>query len=121
VTVVCHSLSCLLWLHVAAQGSVNASRVVLVSPPASAVLPDTAASFRLDGLAASAVRASASDELLLVSSDADPYNPSGAQRLYGDPLGLRVQVVPGAGHFTPGDGFGRWPWALEWCLAKESA
>jgi hypothetical protein len=47
--VVCHSLACLLWFHAAGRGANGAvERLLLVSPPASERVPDSAASFRLD-------------------------------------------------------------------------
>ncbi len=119
-TVVCHSLACLLWFHAAHLGSVPAvDRVLLVAPPASGNVPDSGASFRLDTIDAPAVRASAATEIAIACSDADPYNPVGAQALYGDPLDVTATVVPGAGHITPDSGYGHWPDALRWCLFSD--
>jgi predicted alpha/beta hydrolase family esterase len=118
--VVCHSLACLLWFHAAHRGIAAAvDRVLLVAPPASGKVPDSGSSFRLGTLDARAVRASARTGILIVSSDADPYNPAGAQALYGDPLGVTVTVIPGAGHITPATGHGYWPFAFRWCLAGD--
>ena len=114
--VVCHSLGCLLWMHSAPRrGGRLAERVLFVAPPASDALPDVAASFRIDALDRDAILDSAGGEITLVCSDADPYNPAGAQGLYGDPLGIAATVIPGAGHISVDDGFGPWPFALEWC------
>jgi uncharacterized protein len=116
-TVICHSLACLLWFHAAARGVIEPiDRVLLVAPPASEAVPDSAESFRLADLDANAVRTSATQELLIVCSDSDPYNPSGAQSLYGEPLGLNAIILEGAGHITPDSGFGPWPFSIEWCL-----
>jgi predicted alpha/beta hydrolase family esterase len=52
----------------------------------------------------------------LACSDADPYNPTGAQSLYGDALGVPGTIVEGAGHITADTGYGPWPFATEWCL-----
>ena len=50
-------------------------------------------------------------------SDADSYSTEGtAAELYGAPLGLDSEVLPGAGHLTIDDGYGPWPAALAWCL-----
>ncbi len=115
-TVVCHSLSCLLFFH--AAGSVDpVERLLLVAPPASEAVPEAAATFRIGTPDGSAVRASAG-EIMLIGSDNDPYNADGVQTRYGDPLGLTALVLPGAGHITPDSGFGPWPWALSWCLAE---
>jgi predicted alpha/beta hydrolase family esterase len=115
--VVCHSLACLLWFHAAERGIGSpVDRLLLVSPPASAQVPDGGASFRLDSLDTDAVRSSVTGEIAIACSDADPYNPAGAQSLYGDPLAVTATIVEGAGHITPDSGFGPWPFAVEWCL-----
>jgi predicted alpha/beta hydrolase family esterase len=119
-TVVCHSLACLLWFHAARLGIFPAvDRVLLVAPPASGNVPDAGASFRLDTIDAAAVRASAATEIAIACSDADPYNPTGAQALYGDPLGVTATVIVGGGHITPDSGYGQWPFALRWCLSSD--
>jgi uncharacterized protein len=119
-TVICHSLACLLWFHAASRkldADWSVDRVLLVSPPDSAQVPDAAASFRIVDLDIAAVQRSARCELTIVCSDADPYNPAGAQALYGDQLGIRVTLIPGAGHITPASGYGRWPWVKDWTTA----
>lgn len=115
--VVCHSLACLLWFR-ATERAVGSpvDRLLLVSPPASERVPDGGASFRLDSFDTDAVRRSVNGEIAIVCSDADPYNPAGAQGLYGDPLGVTATIIEGAGHITPDTGFGPWSFAVEWCL-----
>lgn len=115
LTVVCHSLACLLWFHAAGQGHDPVRRLLLVSPPDSAVVPDAASSFRISRFTPGPVTASAR-ELAIACSDADPYNPRGAQAMYGDGLGIAANLVPGGGHLTPDSGYGPWPWVLRWCL-----
>jgi uncharacterized protein len=66
------------------------------------------------------VRSSAREELTIARSDGDPYNPVGAQTLYGDPLGIEAVVFEGAGHITPEESFGRWSFAEGWCRLVES-
>ena len=45
------------------------------------------------------------------------YSTEGtAHTLYGEPLGLDCDVLPGAGHLTIEDGFGPWPAVLAWAL-----
>jgi predicted alpha/beta hydrolase family esterase len=114
--VVCHSLACLLWFQAAERGIDAVDRLLLVSPPASERVPEPGASFRLSTFDAAAVRASVSGEIAIACSDADPYNPAGAQSLYGDPLDLIATVFEGAGHITPDTGFGPWSFAAQWCL-----
>ena len=115
-TVVCHSLACLLWFRAAGELERSVDQLLLVAPPASECVPGPAASFRLEQFDAASVRATVTGKLAIVCSDNDPYNPHGAQRLYADALGVRVELIPNAGHVTPVEGFGPWPWALAWCL-----
>jgi predicted alpha/beta hydrolase family esterase len=119
--VVAHSLSCLLWLHACARGRVDppADRVLLVAPPSPAVTRGTPAmaGFALipDDALAAAVAASSRAPVRLVASDADPYSTEGsALDLYGRPLRLVSELLPGAGHVTIEDGFGPWQPVLAW-------
>jgi predicted alpha/beta hydrolase family esterase len=118
--VVAHSLGCLLWLHAAADGRVDppADRVLLVAPPSPAVTAGTPAMAEFVApLAATAVRSASRTDVRLVCSDADVYSTEGtAAELYGGPLGLDAEVLPGAGHLTIDDGYGPWPAVLDWCL-----
>jgi predicted alpha/beta hydrolase family esterase len=113
VVVVCHSLSCLLWLHHVAEGGAQADRVLLVSPPSeTAAVPQIAGFFPvpLPALATGA---------RLVCSDNDPYCPEGAETVYGEALGIPVDVLPGAGHMNLDAGYGPWPAAEAWCLSGD--
>lgn len=111
--VVCHSLACLLWLHHVADGG-NQARVLLVAPPSgSSGVPEVdpflpAPLPRLDGAR-------------LVCSDNDPYCPEGAAALYGEPLGIAVDLLPGDGHLNPEAGYGSWPAVEAWCLHGDQA
>jgi predicted alpha/beta hydrolase family esterase len=121
--VICHSLSCLLWLR-AAGGIAEAerpTRLLLASPPASSSVPEAAASFRLRELDVRAIRRSVTDQIRVVCSEDDPYNRVGARTTYAEPLGAQIDVVPGAGHITAEDGYGPWPSLFEWCLAGDGA
>jgi len=118
--VVAHSLGCLLWLHAAAEGLVDpvADRVLLVAPPSPAVTAGTPA---MAGFVTpeepATVWAASRTDVRLVCSDADSYSTEGtAAELYGAPLGLDSEVLPGAGHLTIDDGYGPWPAVLAWCL-----
>ena len=84
--------------------------LLLVAPPSeSAGVPEIAAFFPvpLPALA---------DGARLVCSDNDPYCPEGAATLYGEPLGIPADVLPGAGHLNPEAGYGPWPAVEAWCL-----
>lgn len=117
---VCHSLACLLVLHAAPTWSEDEriDRLLLAAPPASRCVPEAGASFRLDRFNPAALRAAVRGEIRIACSDADPYNPDGAQNQYATPLGLTADTFTGAGHITPADGFGPWPWAADWCRVR---
>jgi serine hydrolase len=115
--VVCHSLASLLWLRAARDLPRGAcDRLLLVSPPDSTQVPQAGASFRLDALDVAAVRASCAGPIRIVCGDTDPYNPIGAGSMYAEPLGAELDVIAGAGHITPDDGYGPWPSCERWCF-----
>jgi uncharacterized protein len=117
--VVSNSLAGLLWFRFAASWPEDVEpvdRLVLVAPPDSPRVPDAAASFRIDGLDAAAVRASVRSPIRLVCSDGDQYNPGGADRQYAVALEAEVDRLDGAGHIGPVEGYGPWPSLLAWCL-----
>jgi hypothetical protein len=116
--VVCHSLSCLLWFRIASSLTEDErpDRLLLVSPPAGPQVPDEGADLRLEAFDPAPVRAGVRGEIRIACSDADPYNPEGAQGLYATPLGIAADVLPGAEHITPSSGYGAWPFAEAWCI-----
>jgi hypothetical protein len=115
--VVCHSLGCLLWLHAGRRNQHGplADRVVLVAPPAPEQFEPEMATFLPDAFDPAAVAASAGS-LLMVASDNDPWCPAGADRVYGEPLGIPTVLLPGTGHLDMESGYGPWPGVLDWCL-----
>ncbi|MFE9252643.1 RBBP9/YdeN family alpha/beta hydrolase [Streptomyces sp. NPDC007088] len=124
VTVVCHSLACALWLTAAARGTTGSpvDRVLLVSPPSPSFLagePEVAAFVPPPVTRARLDRAARSTRL--VTGAEDPYCPEGAKALYGDPLGVPTDVLPGAGHISQGEGYGAWDAVLEWCVGGRAA
>nr|WP_269144801.1 alpha/beta hydrolase [Streptomyces luteolifulvus] len=56
----------------------------------------------------------------LVAGDDDPYCPEGVQSVYGDPLGLTAEVLPGAAHLDLDAGYGSWPSVRDWCLDADT-
>ena len=59
--------------------------------------------------------AQAAGETRLVCSDNDPYCPEGGIELYGEPLGIPAELLPGAGHVNTDAGYGPWPGLEAWC------
>ncbi|GAB2868729.1 hypothetical protein GCM10022221_82150 [Actinocorallia aurea] len=119
--VVCHSLACVVWMHGASRGLVKADRVLLVAPPSlefCASRPELAEMARFATPLTPELMA-ASGAVRLAASDADPYCLGGALELFGRPLELDADLLPGAGHLDLGAGYGRWPSVLEWCLDPE--
>ncbi|GAA4912578.1 RBBP9/YdeN family alpha/beta hydrolase [Streptomonospora salina] len=116
--VVCHSLACTAWLHLAAArgGAPPADRLLLVAPPGpsafswEAIAPFSAASLDPAGLRLSEATPR------LVCSDDDPYCPEGADEVFGRPLGCDVDTLAGAGHLAVPDGYGAWPAVHTWCI-----
>jgi hypothetical protein len=106
-TVVAHSLGCLLWLHHGA----GAERVLLVAPPSRAGAPEA-----LHDWFPAPVERELGDARLVISDD-DPYCPEGAGAY---PLGIPVDVLPGAGHINPDAGFGPWPAVEAWCYGASA-
>ncbi|MCQ6553278.1 alpha/beta hydrolase [Streptomyces sp. C10-9-1] len=116
--VVCHSLGCLAWLHLAAgrPGGPPADRLLLVAPPGpSAFSWDAIAPFTPGVLDLASLGLSAAPPRLVCSDD-DPYAPEGAAEAYAGPLGCEVDLLPGAGHLAVADGYGPWPSVRRWCL-----
>ncbi|MFE6257484.1 RBBP9/YdeN family alpha/beta hydrolase [Agromyces sp. NPDC057865] len=119
LTVVAHSLGCLLWLAHAArraergEGAPLARRVVLVAPPAPDVvrgIPEIAAfEPTLDGATRDALTATAWERVTIVAGTEDPFCPEGAERTYAIPLDAEYVEVVDGGHLTIDDGYGPFP------------
>ena len=120
LTVLCHSLSCLLWLRAAARSDapLGADRVLLVAPPWRPDLPEVEP-FLAHGAGAADVEAAAG-ETLIVASEPDPYCPPGAAKFAG-PLGLELIAIPDAGHLNADSGYGPWPAVEAWALGEAGA
>lgn len=114
--VVAHSLGCILWLHACARDLVDppVDRVLLVAPPGPDETAETIAAFAPVALPTPAQLAAAAGSTRLVCSDADPWCAVGARTAYAIPLGIDVDVLPGAGHLTIEDGYGPWPQLRAW-------
>ena len=121
-TVVAHSLACIVWLDHCAQpvSSARPDRVLLVAPPSQAGAPDELAGFFPVPLDPGPVAAAAGSTRLVCAPD-DPYCPEDAALLYGAPLGLPVDEIPGAGHINPETGYGPWPGVEAWCYGASAS
>jgi uncharacterized protein len=121
-TVVAHSLACILWLHHCADpvlGDARAERVLLVAPPSIAGAPPPIRAFFPVPLDPGPVAARAGETRLVCAPD-DPYCPEDAAVAYGAPLGLEVDVLPGAAHINVESGYGPWPEAEAWCYGASA-
>ena len=117
--VLCHSLSCIAWLHACGDVEPPVDRVALVAPPSvSAGLPELEPFFPV--LVTPADVARAARHTRLICSDDDPYCPEGAPRLYGEPLGLPVDLHPGRGHLNVDAGLGPWPAIEAWAQGAKN-
>jgi hypothetical protein len=120
--VIAHSLGCALWLHhcrAPVVPGVRAARVLLVAPASAAGAPEPILAFFPVPLDPGAVAAAARQTRLVCAPD-DPYCPEDAARLYGEPLGIPTDVLPGAAHINPESGFGPWPAAEAWCYGASA-
>jgi predicted alpha/beta hydrolase family esterase len=118
--VLCHSLACVLWARETAriEPAHRVDRVALVAPPAPGVAPELAAFFPT-GADEASLTAAAGATRLVCSSD-DPYCPGGAAAVWGVPLGLEADEVPGGGHLNADAGFGPWPAMEAWALGERA-
>jgi len=116
LVVLCHSLACVLWLqHARRCEGPPVERVLLAAPPSPSVaLPGVRGFFPLSVEPADVARSAGCTRV--VGSDADPYCPEGAERLYAKPLELPSDSLAGAGHINPEAGYGQWPAVERWCL-----
>ncbi|WP_010631296.1 RBBP9/YdeN family alpha/beta hydrolase [Sporolactobacillus vineae] len=133
LTVVAHSLGCVLWLHYAAQAArKKVGKVLLVSPPAVHPVPDSLNFFFPETSEAKdqAERAiagfypfpsdtgslsAAAEKTAIITSTTDPFMPGDSildYRAYKVP----VVLLPAMGHINVRSGYGPWPWMLDACL-----
>ena len=116
--VICHSLSCLLWLRHAAAAEPEhvVDRLLLVCPPGTSSLPHALGTFFPAPGDREALARSVRRQPELVCTDADPWCREGAAEVYGEPFGTRVHVVERGGHLAAEDGYGPWPAVERWAL-----
>jgi len=114
-TVICHSLACVAWLHLAAEPMRPVERLVFVAPPSMSFLAGTpelrdfiAPREVFDRLAGTSVH-----RPRLVCSDEDPYCRPPAPSSY--PNVFDVNLIKGGGHLDLAAGLHEWPELLRWC------
>jgi uncharacterized protein len=118
LTVITHSLGCLLWFQYArSQNKRIAKQVILVAPPSPEIVLSEAKSFYPVPLDGNHLKRTA-EEILFVQSSNDPYCSTVDSKNYVN-LGLPSITIPNAGHINPKSGHGKWPWILDLCLSRE--
>ena len=109
--VICHSLANSLWFHLCNEGEIaKVKRLLLVAAPKMDLSIDTIKTF----FPVEAPVKLYADEVLMVSSDNDPYMSNEEANLLSDSLGVEMKVLENAGHINAESGYGEWPWLKEW-------
>jgi predicted alpha/beta hydrolase family esterase len=119
LTVVCHSLGCILWLHHALDpDGPPVERLILVAPPGPSIIKEFRPTFHPVTIGSDQLKASAKN-IVLISTDADPRCQETATACYGNRWGLRsITLKPSAEHINTASGFGEWPAMASLCLAQ---
>lgn len=122
VVVICHSLACAAWMHLADRGSVYlpVDRLLFAAPPSPDFLRATPelAEFDVAGTTALATLASSRSVPRLAWARMDPYCPAGADAEY-DPA-FDFDCVPDGGHLDMDAGYHTWDRVYEWCLDERT-
>jgi predicted alpha/beta hydrolase family esterase len=121
LTVICHSLACLAWMHLSDQGSghLPVRRLLFVAPPSPDVIagiPELAG-FQMPPSTHLAVASSVLTPPRLACAEDDAYCPERADRVY--PGVFDVDVVENARHFDIPARYGEWESVLRWCGEPE--
>jgi uncharacterized protein len=124
VTILCHSLGAITWMHYStATDRQVADRVLLVAPPyvsptiPPADTPNGIASFFPPPLSAEAIKRAAR-ETAIICGENDCYGTEDQTKAYSDALGIPMHMLAGGGHVSPYWGYGVWPWVKDWALGK---
>jgi len=109
--VICHSLANSLWFHLCSEGEIaQVKRLLLVATPKMDLSIDTIKTF----FPVEAPTQLYADEVLMVTSDNDPYMSREDANALSDSLGVEMKVLENAGHINAESGYGEWPWLKEW-------
>ncbi len=116
--VICHSLANTLWFHLCHEGAIApVKRLLLVAPPRLDLAIDTIKTFFPVEPPANLF----AEEVLMVTSDNDPYMSREEAAGLQAALGIEMKVLANAGHINADSGFGEWPWVLEWVKGETSS
>lgn len=111
--VICHSLGNTLWFHLCHEGDIpSVKRLLLVAPPRLDLQLDTIKSF----FPVTPPSSLFAEEVMLVTSDNDPYMTQEEASELQKALGVEMKVLNNGGHINADSGFGEWPWVKEWVL-----
>ena len=120
VTVVAHSLACIMWFHYAASHPRRkAKRAILVSLPSPYLQYEPVMTFFPLPEDKHEV-ANVAEKTLFVLSSTDPYCSLGDAYQYLD-LGVPCVILPKMGHINVESGYGPWQWILDVCLFEKGA
>lgn len=117
VTVVCHSLGCVTWLHYIKgfEPPLHIKQILMVAPadPKLLTAAPTFQNIEFNSQLADRLQRITSN-VTLVASESDPWLPEGVEKTYGNPLGITPVIFEGAGHISMTDGFGEWTGVFNW-------
>lgn len=112
--VVCHSLGCTLWFHLCHEGEISpVEKLLLVAPPRLTCELETLKSF----FPLEAPVSLFANEVMLVTSDNDPYMSRDEALKLQNSTGVEMKVLTNAGHINADSGYGEWPWVKEWVMS----
>lgn len=110
-TVICHSLANTVWFHLCNEGEIKrVKRLLLVAPPRLDLELETIKTFFPVVVPTDLF----ADEVMLVTSDNDPYMTPDEANVLQKGLGVEMKVLHKAGHINADSGYGEWPWVLEY-------
>ncbi len=118
VTVIAHSLSCILWLHYASlKNAQSVEKAILVAPPSPIWLSQFPAALSFYPLPSKDEHQleRAAKETMFVLSTNDPYCPLEEAKYYLD-LGVSSTILSNVGHINVDAGYGPWEWMLDVCV-----
>lgn len=121
ITVVAHSLGCILWLHFVVKNghklNKRIKRVILVAPPSPYIKHEIIQRFLPLLIKGKEIIQSCHD-IMQIQSTNDPYCSVEDSQYFKD-LGIKQLLVGNKGHINMESGFGKWQWILDYCLDQK--